>query len=155
MKHKLVGTALTVVFAVAMMAGLAAPAHAWDQPCSLAGVAGNWGFTDSGTVIGIGPRTAVGVFTLDGKGNLLDGVATSSLNGSIASETFSGTYTVNPDCTGEVSVAIYASGAQILAVTLNVAFDDDMKEIRGLFTSATEPNGTVLPTVVGLQGRKQ
>jgi hypothetical protein len=29
-------------------------------------VAGNWGFTDSGAVIGVGPRTAVGIFTLDG-----------------------------------------------------------------------------------------
>jgi hypothetical protein len=155
MKHNIAGTRLAVVFAVAMMAGLASPAHAWDRPCSLASVAGNWGFTDSGTVIGIGPRTAIGVFTLDRKGNLVNGVATSSLNGSIANETFSGTYTVNPDCTGTINATIYASGTEILAVTLNIAFDDDIREIRGLFTSAVEPNGTALSTVVGLQGKRQ
>ena len=33
------------------MMGMAAPAHACDRPCSLAGAAGKYGFTDTGTVI--------------------------------------------------------------------------------------------------------
>ena len=155
MEHKLVDTALTVVFAVAMMTGLAGPAHAWDQPCSLAGVAGNWGFTDSGTVIGVGPRTAVGVFTLDGNGHLLNGIATSSLNGTIYDETFSGTYTVSSNCTGTLAVNIYISGALAYTVTLNLAFDQNAEHMRGLFTSAVEPDGTSLQTVIGLDGHRQ
>ena len=135
--------------------GLAAPGHAWHSQCSLASAAGNWSLTDQGTVVGVGPRTAVGVFTLDGAGNLINGIATSSLNGSIADETFSGTYTVNSNCTGTLNVTIYSSGTELFVVTLNLAFDDDMRELRGIFTSATEPNGTALPTVINLEARKQ
>ena len=155
MKNTIVGTGLAVVFAIGLSAGMAAPAHAWDRSCSLARAAGNWSLTDQGTVVGVGPRTAVGVFTLDGAGNLTNGVATSSLNGSIADETFSGTYTVSSNCTGTLSVTIYSSGTELFVVTLNLAFDDDMRELRGIFTSATEPNGTVLPTVINLEARKQ
>jgi hypothetical protein len=97
----------------------------------------------------------MGVFTLDGQGNLQSGVATSSLNGAVAGETFSGTYTVNADCTGTISVDIFASGTEILVVTLNVAFDDDMKHMRGIFTSVATPNGTQLSTVINLDARKQ
>jgi hypothetical protein len=155
MKHNIARNGLAVVFAVALVAGLAGAAHADDQACSTARAAGKWSFTDNGTVIGLGPRTAVGVFTLDENGNVLNAKATSSLNGSVADETFSGTYTVNSDCTGTISVKIYASGTEILAVTLNIAFDTGMRQIRGIFTSVVTPNGTALPTVIGLEGRRQ
>jgi len=95
MKSETIRTGLAVIFAAGLIASMAAPAHAGDRPCSLARAAGNWSLTDQGTVVGVGPRTAVGTFTLDGNGDLTNGVATSSLNGTIADETFSGTYTVN------------------------------------------------------------
>jgi hypothetical protein len=155
MKSEIARTGMVSLFAVVLTVGMVAPAHADDNQCSLAGAAGKWSFTDQGTVIGVGPRTAVGVFTLDGKGDLLNGVATSSLKGSIADETFSGTYTVNSNCTGTLSGEIFVSGVEQFAVTLNLAFDEDMKQIRGIFTSAVEPNGTALSTVIGLEGRKQ
>ena len=154
MKHKVVHTCLATLFAIGLVVSIAAPAHAGGR-CSLALSAGHFGFTDNGTVVGIGPRTAVGVFTLDGAGSLVDGVATSSLNGSIAQETFSGTYTVNTDCTGTGAATIYSSGTETLALTFNLSFDDNMKEMRAIFTSATLPDGTPLPTVINLQARKQ
>jgi len=155
MKFKIARTSMVSLFATVLALGMVAPAHADDHQCSLARSAGKWSFTDNGTVVGVGPRTAVGVFTLDGAGNLRNGLATSSLNGSIADETFSGTYTVNPNCTGTLSGEIFVSGVEQFAVTLNLAFDEDMKQIRGIFTSAVEPNGTTLSTVIGLEGRKQ
>jgi len=155
MKIKVVRTGLTSIFATALMVSMAAPAHAGNRPCSFAGAAGKWSDSDQGTVVGVGPRTAVGIFTLDGAGNLTNGVATSSLNGSIVDETYSGTYTVNSNCTGTFNVTIYSSGKEIFVLTLNAAFDDDMRELRGIFTSVTEPNGTVLPTVINLEARKQ
>jgi hypothetical protein len=88
-------------------------------------------------------------------GNLHHGVATSSLAGTVATETFSGTYTVNADCTGTINVQIFASGSEILALTIYTAFDEDMKHMRGIFTSATTPNGTQLSTVINLDARKQ
>jgi hypothetical protein len=155
MKFKLAGKCLGALIAVVLTVALRAPAHADDSNCSLVKSSGKWSFTDQGTVLGIGPRTAMGVFMLDGKGNLQNGVATASLNGAIANETFFGTYTVNSDCTGTINVDIFASGTEILVVTLNIAFDDDMKHMRGIFTSVATPNGAQLFTVINLDGRKQ
>jgi hypothetical protein len=131
-----------------------------DAPkgCSLETVAGNWTVSDTGTVIGIGPRAAVGTFTFSGEGNVLNGVATSSLNGTIAGETFSGTYTVNSNCTGTINIEIFdaSSGAELFAVTLYTAFDDKSQEMRGLFTSVSLPNGAgSLPTTISVTARKQ
>ena len=156
MKRKIAPTGLLIIFVISLGVSMPATAQAWSSQCSLARAAGNWSFTDSGTVVGIGPRTAVGVFTLDGNGNLLNGLATSSLNGSIADETFSGTYTVSSNCTGKLSVGIYISGVLAYTVTLNLAFDDDMRAMRGLFTSAVvEPSGTPLSIVISLDARRQ
>jgi len=156
MKSKIAFTCVSSLFAVALIVGMSAPAYAWDRDeCSLARAAGKWSLTDQGTVINIGPRTAVGVFTLDGNGNLLNGVAASSLNGTIASETFSGTYTVNPDCTGSLDVKIYSGGTELFEITAFTAYDNDMREMRAVFTSVVTPNGTALPTVISFEARKQ
>jgi hypothetical protein len=128
-------------------------AHAGQ--CFLAGVAGKWGFTTSGTVVGIGQRASVGIFTLDGAGNVLGGKATSSLNGSVTDETFSGTYTVNPDCTGKEVVDVFnLAGNKILTATIDLVFDDNVREARGLFTSAVLPNGVPLATVITVDGKR-
>jgi len=155
MKSRMAIKYLGGLFAVILTLAVAAPARAEERVCSVERSAGKWSFTDQGTVLPIGLRTAIGVFTLDGAGNLNNGVATSSLAGVVASETFSGTYTVNPDCTGTISVHIFVSGTEILAVTLSIAFDQDMKHMRGIFTSAATPDGTQLPTVINLDARKQ
>jgi hypothetical protein len=142
------------LFALVGMAIVTVPAYA-AGPCSLARSAGQWSLTDNGTVIGIGPRVAVGVFTLDGQGNLQNGVAASSLNGVVASETFSGTYAVNPDCSGTFDVKIYSGNTELFELTAFMAFDDDMREMRAVFTSVTAPNGASLGSVISLQARKQ
>ena len=154
MKSKMTPTRVAIISVIVSIISTAAPAYA-DGSCSLAHAAGNYSFTDMGTVIGVGSRTAVGTFTLDRLGKLTNGIATSSLNGSVADETFFGTYMVNPNCTGTISVRIFASGTEILEVTLDIAFDDDMKQIRGIFTSVAEPDGTPLSTVISLEGRRQ
>ena len=123
--------------------------------CSLAGVAGKWGFTTSGTVVGIGPRDSLGIFILDGAGNLVNGKATSSLNGSITDEAVAGTYSVNRDCTGTFAIEIFdLSGNKLLTGTLNIVFDDNVRELRAIFTSAVLPDGTALGTVITAQARR-
>jgi hypothetical protein len=77
------------------------------------------------------------------------------LNGSIAEETFSGTYTVNSNCTGTLAVNIYSTGTLLFKVTANTAYDDDMRQMRAIFTSVTEADGTVLSTVINFEARKQ
>ena len=135
MKFKIVS-----LFAVALIANAATPARAEDAACSLARAAGNWSVSDSGTVVGVGPRVAVGRFTLDTAGNFLNGVVTSSLNGNIAAEKASGTYTVNSDCTGTLSIQVTTpDGAELFTATLVTAFDDEMKHLRAIFTSVVAP----------------
>lgn len=155
MKNNVARMGLAAFLAVGSLIGVAAAAVTEDEDCSIARSAGRWSITDTGMVVGIGPRVAVGVFKLDGKGNLLDGLAASSLNGSIASETFSGTYTVNHDCSGSFDVKIYSGGTELFELTAFIAFDDHMGEMRAIFTSVVAPDGTVLPTVINLDARKQ
>lgn len=145
-------TFTTVLFATIFLS-TAPSAHA--QQCSFAGVAGKWGFTTSGTVVGVGPRVSVGIFTLDGAGNVLRGKATASLNGGVTEETFSGTYTVNSDCTGKLAADILdSSGNKILTIAVNLVFDDNVRQVRAIFTSAVLPNGTPLATVITVDAKK-
>jgi hypothetical protein len=147
-----------MILAISLLLTIAAPAQAEGPSCSLSRAAADWTITDSGTVIGVGPRAALGRFTLDAFGRLLDGVATSSLNGVITEETFDGTYTVNPaDCTGTISVKIFSfpGGNELFAVALTVIFDKKMEHMRGLFTSVVTPSGVSLPTVIAAEGRRE
>jgi hypothetical protein len=51
-------------------------------------------------------------------------------------------------------VEILASGTEILVVTANLAIMP-MSRKGAVFTSVTEPNGTVLPTVIAFDARRQ
>ncbi len=70
--------------------------------CTNANVIGSYGYTDSGWVFtssGEFPFADSGTLTFDGKGNLT-GSSTYSLAGQPQARTLTGTYSVNPDCTG-------------------------------------------------------
>jgi hypothetical protein len=155
MKSSIARAQLMITLTVGLVLSLAPFIHAEDHECSLARAAGTWSFTDNGTVIGVGPRVAVGILTLDSAGNVSNGVVTSSLNGTITSETASGTYTVNADCTGTFNLTIYSSGVELFTVTASSAFDNRMQHLRGIFTSVVESNGTALATVVAVDANKQ
>lgn len=61
--------------------------------------------------------------------------AASSLNGDVTNETFSGSYAVNSDFSGNSDVKIYSGGPELFESTAFTAFDDDMREMRKVFTS--------------------
>jgi hypothetical protein len=121
-----------IILATLLILSMAVAARAEDSSCSYSRAAGDWIITDSGTVfvpekngtsVGV-PRAAFGKVTLDSGGNLVKGVATSSLNGVIADETFHGTYTVNPDsCMGTITAFIFSSGSELFTVTLDIVFE--------------------------------
>ena len=144
-----------VIFSLAMLyLSLAATVQA--QECSVAGAAGKWGFSTSGTVVGIGPRASLGILTLDGHGNVVNGKETASLNGTVAGETFSGTYSVNPDCTGKLTVDVFDSSGttKLFTATLDVVYDDNMQGLRAIFTSLVLPDNTALKTVINVDARR-
>ncbi|HKO12792.1 MAG TPA: hypothetical protein VJV22_12535 [Acidobacteriaceae bacterium] len=81
----------------------AAPAHAQagivSEGCSVATLNGAYGLVLKGEVLGVGPIVAVGVSTFDGKGHFVAD-QTINLNGNVVQAPLTGTYTVNPNCTG-------------------------------------------------------
>lgn len=97
---KAVGTLTAIAFfALALVAAPAARANG----CSNATLIGTYSDQDTGTIVGVGPFAGVNVDSFDGRGRLtIKGV--SSVNGSVSPGVSTGTYQVNPDCTGTYSV---------------------------------------------------
>ena len=104
---------------------------------------GSFGYSVTGALTGgptPGPFAAVGRLTFDGAGNFQN-VRTISRNGSITSRAQGiGTYTVEPDCTGNLT---FTDGG-VVTLSTDLVIDADGDEIRMIATSA----GTVL-TVAG------
>jgi len=95
-------TVLTLTLVVSSRAGADN-----DANCTQASLEGSWGFTLSGTLIpsaGVRlPVAAVGTFAIDSSGSVSGG-DTTSVDGTIFPETFTGTATVNPHCTGSAMI---------------------------------------------------
>lgn len=117
---------IVAVFALAMAAGPAANAAG----CTNATLKGAYADQDTGTIVGVGPFVGVNLDTFDGRGKLtISGI--SSLNGSVSAGMESGTYHVNPDCTGTYTV----SGG---GITIDAFFviDQGGNELRIVITDA-------------------
>ena len=90
--------------AVAALAlGLAPLAKAERKECSVATLEGSFVRKDTGFVTAppanAGPLAGVHLVTFDGGGSFIS-TGFSSLNGNVSEATATGTYKVNPDCTG-------------------------------------------------------
>lgn len=68
MNRNIARTTLTLLSFAVLLASLAPAAHA--ATCSTATAAGKYGASDSGTVVGIGPRATVSLLTLEVAGNI-------------------------------------------------------------------------------------
>jgi hypothetical protein len=92
---------IVAVLALAMAAGSAAKAD--DRGCSDATLRGTYSDQDTGTIVGVGPFAGVNVDRFDGHGKMtISGI--SSVNGAVSPGVETGTYHVNPDCTGTYTV---------------------------------------------------
>jgi hypothetical protein len=131
--------------------------HSTDaRTCSNASVAGDWAFTETGTVIpatGAAPFAAVASYTLDSNNNLT-GTATSSLGGTVSQLTLEGSGTVNSDCTGTLSVRVYESGNLVRTATFDVVYVNNSRAARAIITSLILADGTSLPAVVTFNAQK-
>jgi hypothetical protein len=87
--------------------------NAEDKGCSNASLQGTFADKDTGFITSpaavAGPFAGVNVETFDASGNLT-GHGVASLNGHVAQQSYTGTYTVNPDCTGTYTVEISPFG---------------------------------------------
>ena len=136
MKH----LATIVVFATVFILGIAPKAQAWeDKECSNATLQGSFGYTSTGTLLDTfvpppfaGPFGEVGRQTFDGKGKT-EATATLSANGNIQQVTIEGTYKVNLDCTGSMTLNVSPLQATVHA---DFVIDRDGAELRAIGTDS-------------------
>jgi hypothetical protein len=124
--------------------------------CTPASVAGNWGYTYTGTLLlpsGPVPAAAVGKYTLDADGNI-SGTQTRSLAGETAQEVIKGSGTLNSDCTGTATIGVYDQSGNLLRTgVLAQVYVDNGKQGRAIFESLTLADGTPLPVVITADAR--
>jgi hypothetical protein len=150
----------TIFFLATLLLILAAVALAEDDgTCSNARVAGEWGYSETGTLYlptgAAVPYASVGSYTLDADGNL-SGARTASAGGTIMKATIKGTATVNSDCTGTETLSFYdASGNLTSTAVKALVYVDHGREVRKIVTSAALANGTSLGAVLTTNAKKQ
>lgn len=128
--------------------------------CSLRGVAGDWGYTFSGTLFlqgipGGEVFAGVGKYSSDAQGNV-SSTQTSSTGGSIAVDISEGNMTVNSDCTGTVSINIYDQTHTLLRTSVwDIVFVNNERELFGIMTSMKLADGTPVPSVATMQAKRK
>ena len=149
------GLTLLAGFLFATVALSTAPSAQAAQ-CSLAGAAGKYGFTLSGALLlptGPVPGAAVGTLTVDAEGKI-SGTEARNVGGGFANETLTGSWTVNPDCTGTLTVDAYGNGQLVRTSVLAIVFVDDLRKVLMVQESLTLPDGTPIPVVITVEGNK-
>jgi len=127
--------AVNAVLALAVLIATTSSAYA-QNACSEATLTSTYAFTDAGfgTLRHSGPEVpinVVGTLNFDGSGNVSFPTLTLAFDGSISSETGSGSYTVNPDCTGSISI----TSGSIAGITFNMVIVGGGTEVFGIVTS--------------------
>jgi hypothetical protein len=130
----------------------ARPAAAVCTNASFVGVFGYFHGRPDG--IGATVRAVVGQMTADGKGNL-SGLWTMSLNGTITTGTFTGTYAIAKNCTGSMTF----TSEDAAPAHFTIVLDDAHKGFQMIQTDSgfAQPGFGVAQGVVtcGLTGKKQ
>ena len=84
------------------------------------------------------------------------GTQYSSAGGTVVADAKVGTYTLNPDCTGTLTLRIYdPSGTTLRRTSVwAIVIVDKATEIRGIMTSMVLPNGVTLSPIMTVTARK-
>ena len=146
MKRTTIVKTLLIVVASALVVGMVPGTQAVDKGCTNASLKGTFGYTNTGSIIApapdAGPFAGVGTQTFDGRGGTT-ATATVSQNGNIFAVTITGTYSVNPDCTGTLELLISPAGIPSFKGHAFFVIDNKGAEIRAI---NTDP-GAVVTTV--------
>jgi hypothetical protein len=139
MKRATAANTFAIALATVLILGIAPLAQAGDgKGCSNATLAGTFVFTATGFLVAppqfAGPFAGVGTQTFDGNGGTT-ATETVSQNGNILKVTITGTYTVNPDCTGSMTLNITSQNPPVsLTNHISFAIDDNGEEFRAIQT---------------------
>jgi hypothetical protein len=130
MKFQSFGLAALLTFLTVSSMAAAAPTARF----SVGDVRGGYGFSVLGFAASMASAGA-GVFTADGKGNITAGQLTLNVNGVSCHSTLNGTYTVNADGSGTLTLiltedpASSAKNCQSLATHFSLALTDGGRQI--------------------------
>ena len=122
MKRSTFGKTFAIAAVTALGLGVAPTAKASDKGCTNASLKGTFSHIGTGFITAVGPFAGVGTDIFDGNGGIT-GTASLSMNGNIVSGTETGTYKVNPDCTGTYTLP---------GTTLFFVIDDNGNEIKAV-----------------------
>ena len=131
-----ISTVGTLLLAICALVTLSTPAIAQqgngpslEGRCSNRTLVGSYGFTITGTIVGPGFEVrGVVMQKYDGNGNFtqVDHIVTSGLPPQTEWRPGSGTYSVNPDCTGSALLVL----PNAPSVSINFVIDSEGREIR-------------------------
>ena len=136
MKHSNIAKTFAFAAVAALALAMAPAAKADDKGCTNATVRGTFAYTSTGSITApdflAGPFAEVGTQTFDGRGGTT-AVVMASQNGNILPLTVTGTYTVNSDCTGTMTLQVSP-----IAVTVDIYFviDDGGNGFQAIETDA-------------------
>jgi hypothetical protein len=115
MKHSTIGKTFAVAAITALALAIVPTANADDKGCSYASIKGTYAFEGTGSVIeppSVFLLDVVFAQTFDGNGGLM-ATGLQSHNGNILEITQTGTYIVNPDCTGTYTAEVSPIGITV------------------------------------------
>src|SRR5215468_4512869 len=126
---------LTLTLSTAVLVMLVCTANAKAETgCSDNTLKGRFTFTATGFLVApspiTGPFAAIGAQSFDGKGNT-EGASSVSVNGAAERVILRGLYSVNPDCTGGMTLTFLPSG---LVQHFDLIVSPNGREIRGIRT---------------------
>jgi len=150
MRSTFIGLAMVLVLAASAEAGR----------CSKRSLAGEWGFTETGTVLPPSASTPIEVVAVGrydfGTDGTFKGKQHASVAGTVAVHVKLGTYVVYSDCTGSLTVQVYdASGTTLLRNSVwAFVLEDNATELRGMLIWTALPNGVPLAPMMTMSSQR-
>jgi len=143
---------------ITLSLGLSSAASAQNhRACTTKGMAGDWGYTKTGTLYtpaGATPFATMGILTFDHSGTLT-GVNTGSVGGQISNDVLTGSIEMNSDCTGTMTVEVRdQAGTLLRTIQAALVVDENRTHLRGLVTSLVLPNGVSLKSVITAEAKR-
>ena len=136
MKRSTIAKTFAIAALAALALGVAPAAKADNKGCSNITLKGTFAYSSTGSIASpadiAGPFVEVGTQTFDGNGGTT-ATAMLSQNGNMVQISVTGTYTVNPDCTGTMTLQVAPIG---VTVHVYIVIDNSDTEFQAIETDA-------------------
>jgi hypothetical protein len=155
-RNLLIPLFVTIIFAVLSTSPISAARAMEGDGCSLASIAGSYGFSYNGLAVlstGTVPVAAVGNFTTDDAGNFV-GRESNNIGGTSAEQTLQGNIAVRPDCSATLIAKVYQGGILVRTSYIHLQYVNHATEVFGIFRKLVLPDNSTLPVVITIDGKQ-